>query len=422
MDQLVIHGGRALSGTITVAGAKNAVLACQAAALLTDEEVVLENVPDVADLSAMCQVLSHLGCRYERSSGRLIITPPAEVTAYEAPYDLVRKMRASVLVLGPLVARHGRARVSLPGGCAIGARPVNLHLDALEKLGAKISVEHGYIVAEAKRLKGAEIFFDTVTVGGTENALMAATLAEGVTTLQNAAREPEIVNLAEMLGCMGARIEGAGSSVITIEGVEKLGGCRYPIIPDRIEAGTYLIAGALLGEPLTVRGARPDHLRAVIDKLREAGAEISETTDAVTVRRPAGGGVLKAVDIRTAPFPGFPTDVQAQMMTLLSQAQGASTVQENIFENRFMHVSELCRLGAKITSDGRTAVVTGPVALSGAPVMASDLRASASLVLAGLVASGETIIRRIYHLDRGYDRMEEKLAGVGADIKRVREA
>jgi UDP-N-acetylglucosamine 1-carboxyvinyltransferase len=263
------------------------------------------------------------------------------------------------------------------------------------------------------------VLFRSVTVGGTENALMAATLAEGVTTLQNAAREPEIINLAEMLACMGARIEGAGTGVITIEGVEELGGCRYPIIPDRIEAGTYLIAGALLGEPLTVRGARPDHLRAVIDKLREAGAEISETHDSVTVRRPAGG--LKAVDIRTAPFPGFPTDVQAQMMTLLTQATGASTVQENIFENRFMHVSELSRLGAKITSDGRTAVVTGPVALSGAPVMASDLRASASLVLAGLVASGETLIRRIYHLDRGYDRMEEKLAGVGADIKRVRE-
>ncbi len=420
MDQLKITGGRPLSGTVTVGGAKNAVLACQAAALLTHEEVVLEGVPDVADLSTMCQVLSHLGCRYERSSGRLILEPPETVAANEAPYDLVRKMRASVLVLGPLVARHGKARVSLPGGCAIGARPVNLHLDALEKLGATVTVEHGYIIATAKRLKGAEIFFDQVTVGGTENALMAATLAEGVTVLRNAAREPEIVNLAQMLQCMGARIEGAGSDTLTIEGVEKLTGCRHPIIPDRIAAGTYLIAGALLGEPLTVQGAWPEHLRALIDKLREAGATLDEQETSVTVRRPPDG--LKSVDIRTAPFPGFPTDIQAQMMTLLTQSQGSATVQENIFENRFMHVSELTRLGAKISVAGRVATVEGGTKLSGAEVMASDLRASASLVLAGLVAEGETHIRRIYHLDRGYDGMEQKLAAVGAKIERLRES
>ncbi len=420
MDQLVITGGRPLSGTIAVSGAKNSVLACQAAALLTGEEVVLENAPDVADLSAMCQVLSHLGCRYERASGRLTITPPEKASAHEAPYDLVRKMRASVLVLGPLVARHGKARVSLPGGCAIGARPVNLHIDALEKLGASISVEHGYIVAEAKRLKGAEIFFDTVTVGGTENALMAATLAEGITTIQNAAREPEIVDLAAMLSQMGARIEGAGSSTITVEGVETLSGCRHPIIPDRIEAGTALIAGALLGEPLTVQGAWPEHNRALIDKLRECGAQVEEGEKSVTVRRASGS--LKAVALTTAPFPGFPTDLQAQMMALLTQAEGAATVTETIFENRFMHAPELARLGAQITVSGRNAVVTGPTRLGGATVMASDLRASATLVVAGLVAAGETTVRRIYHLDRGYDRLEQKFAAVGARIVRSRES
>jgi len=379
--------------------------------------VTLANVPRLQDVATMLKLLRTMGVAIERGDGEVRLDA-RRIDAPEAPYDLVKTMRASILVLGPLLARHGRARVSLPGGCAIGSRPVDQHIRGLQTMGAEIAVEHGYIVARADRLRGARITTDMVTVTGTENLLMAATLADGETVLENAAQEPEVVDLAEMLIAMGAKIEGQGTSRIRIDGVERLDGVAHRIIPDRIECGTYLCAVAAAGGEVTLRQARAEHLDAVIDKLREAGATIEEGgADSIRVR---AAGRLNAVSFRTSEYPAFPTDMQAQFMALNSIAEGASRVVETIFENRFMHVNELLRLGASIEVDGHTALVQGVEQLSGASVMATDLRASASLVIAGLVADGETLIDRIYHLDRGYDRMETKLRSLGADIERVR--
>ncbi len=420
MDKLKIEGGVPLRGEIAVAGAKNAALPILAAALLTDGEVQLSNVPQLADIATMAKLLRGMGVRIERDGTDLAARADA-VSSTEAPYELVKTMRASVLVLGPLVARFGGARVSLPGGCAIGARPVDQHIRGLELLGASIRIDRGYIVAEATRLKGARIVTDMVTVTGTENLMMAACLADGETVIENAAREPEVVDLARCLAAMGARITGAGSDRIVIEGVPRLGGARHRVMPDRIETGTFLVAAAATGAfgaaDVTLRGAAPSALDAVLDKLREAGADLDAGQDAVRVRmnkRP------RAVSLRTAPYPAFPTDMQAQFMALDAIAHGVGRITETIFENRFMHVLELQRLGAQIAIEGNTAVVQGVPALSGAKVMATDLRASASLVIAGLVASGETIVDRIYHLDRGYDRMERRLAELGARIERVK--
>jgi UDP-N-acetylglucosamine 1-carboxyvinyltransferase len=423
MDKLLIHGGRRLAGEVAISGAKNAALPELCAALLSAEPVSLANVPRLQDVATMLRLLGTMGVRVERGEapGDTVRLDAGRIGAPEAPYDLVKTMRASILVLGPLLARVGMARVSLPGGCAIGSRPVDQHIKGLQAMGADIRVEHGYIVARAKRLKGARITTDMVTVTGTENLLMAATLAEGETVLENAAQEPEIGDLAEMLIAMGARIEGHGTSRIRIEGVDRLAGVTHRIIPDRIECGTFLCAVAAAGGEVLLRDARAEHLDAVIDKLREAGAVIETGTDDgrgwIRIR---SQGRLKAVSFRTSEYPAFPTDMQAQFMTLDCIADGASKVVETIFENRFMHVNELLRLGAKIEVDGHTALVQGAERLSGATVMATDLRASASLVIAGLVAEGETVVDRIYHLDRGYDRMEAKLRGLGADIERVR--
>ena len=410
-------GGRPLEGTVRISGAKNASLPALCAALLTEEPVRLRNVPEVRDIRTMGRVLSALGAEVEFRVGGVVEVRARRLTSLEAPYELVKTMRASVLVLGPVLAREGRARVSLPGGCAIGARPINLHLLALEKMGATIGVEHGYVEARAERLLGAEIYFDTVTVTGTENLLMAASRAEGETVLRNAACEPEVRDLADLLNAMGAKIEGAGTSTIRIEGVRSLGGAEHRVIPDRVETGTYLAACAIAGGEIEVRDCHPPHLEAVIEKLRETGLRIEEGPDNLRVRSPR---TLQAASVTTLPHPGFPTDMQAQYMVLMTQAAGVSTITESIFENRYMHVAELERMGAHVRVEGRTALVTGPTPLSGAQVMATDLRASACLVLAGLGARGETIVDRVYHLDRGYYRIDEKLRGLGADIERIR--
>ncbi len=417
MEKFQIHGGRRLSGVVEVSGSKNSALPAMAAALLTDEPVVLEHVPGVRDIRTMGRLLADIGAAVEAQGSRYSIQAGC-ITSPEAPYDLVKTMRASSLVLGPLVARAGRARVSLPGGCAIGARPINLHLSGLEKLGARIRQEHGYIEAQAPGgLTGAQIHFERITVTGTEDLLMAAVLAGGETVLANAACEPEIVDLAELLVKMGARIQGAGTSTIRILGVPELAGATHRIIPDRIEAGTFLIAGAITGGDLEVRGARPDHLGALLDKLRGAGVDCAAGPEgSIRVRAPSG---LKAVDVTTQEFPGFATDLQAQWMALMTQAEGASIITEMIFENRFLHALELARMGADISTQGHRAVVRGPTPLSGAAVIASDLRASASLVLAGLVARGETVVDRVYHIDRGYERIERKLSAAGASIRRL---
>ncbi len=422
MDKLRITGGRTLHGEVEISGAKNAALPELCATLLTDEPVTLTNVPRLRDIATMRSLLDHMGVRTATHGerGGMDFHAGGAITP-EAPYELVKTMRASVLVLGPLLARFGHARVSLPGGCAIGARPVDQHIKGLQAMGADIVVEHGYMVARLpagrSRLKGARIATDMVTVTGTENFLMAAALADGETVLENAAQEPEIPDLAEMLIAMGARIEGHGTSRIHVQGVERLHGCRHQVVADRIEAGTFLCAVAATGGEVVLRHGRADHLEAVIDKLREAGAVIEAGEGFIRVR---SEGRLKAQSFRTTEYPGFPTDMQAQFMALNCIAQGTSTVTETIFENRFMHVSELMRLGARIQIDGKVAVVEGVERLSGATVMATDLRASASLVIAGLVADGDTIVDRIYHLDRGYDQMETKLRAIGADIERIR--
>jgi len=421
MDKFVIRGGTPLLGTVRVSGAKNAAMPCIAAALLTDEPVILENIPQVRDIETTRKLLTAMGAEVELGYGRAqhrTTIHCENLTSPEASYELVKTMRASTLVLGPLVARYGRARVSLPGGCAIGARPIDLHIKGLERLGATIAQEHGYVEASARRLKGAEIVFDKITVTGTEDLLMAATLAEGETLMQNCAREPEVADLADLLNKMGARIEGAGSSTICVRGVEKLHGARHRIIPDRIEAATFILAGALTGGDLNVASCEPRHLDALLQKLAEVGVKTACGSESVRVM---GDNPLKAADITTAEYPGVPTDVQAQYMALATQAEGTSIVTENIFENRFMHAQELVRMGANIKIEGSRAIVRGKSPLSGAAVLASDLRASASLVLAALVAEGETIIDRVYHIDRGYEHIEEKLRGVGAQIRRIGE-
>ena len=421
MDKLVIRGGNPLLGTIRVSGAKNAALPAMAAALLTEEPVVLENIPQVRDIETTRKLLAAMGADVELGYGRAqhrTTISCRNLASPEASYELVKTMRASTLVLGPLVARCGRARVSLPGGCAIGARPIDLHIKGLERLGAQITQEHGYVEASAKRLRGAEIVFDKITVTGTEDLLMAAALAEGETIMQNCAREPEVADLADLLNKMGARIEGAGTPTIRIQGVERLHGARHRIIPDRIEAGTFIVAGALTGGDLNVVGCDPNHLTAVLQKLEETGVKIAHNQDTIRV---VGHGDLKAADMVTEEYPGFPTDMQAQYMALATQAQGTSVITENIFENRFMHAQELVRMGANIKIEGRRAIVRGRTELSAAAVLASDLRASASLVIAALVADGETIIDRVYHIDRGYEHIEEKLRGVGAQIRRIGE-
>ena len=421
MDKLIIRGGHSLNGEIEISGAKNAALPELCAALLTDQEVVLRNVPKLQDVSTMLKLIRNMGVSCAHEEEGTVRLNAGALNKPEAPYEMVKTMRASVLALGPLLARFGHARVSLPGGCAIGSRPVDQHIKGLQAMGAQINVEHGYMVAGLvkgrTRLKGARIATDMVTVTGTENFLMAAALAEGETVLENAAQEPEIPNLAEMLIRMGAKIEGHGSSRIHIQGVEKLNGCEHAVVADRIEAGTFLCAVAATGGDVILKNARGDHLDAIIEKLRYAGVVIEVGADFVRVK---ASGRLKAQSFRTTEYPGFPTDMQAQFMALNCIAEGTSKVTETIFENRFMHVNELVRLGANIQIDGKVSVVQGVKQLSGATVMATDLRASASLVIAGLVAEGETIVDRIYHLDRGYDRMEAKLRKVGAQIERAK--
>jgi UDP-N-acetylglucosamine 1-carboxyvinyltransferase len=421
MDKFVIRGGTPLLGTVRVSGAKNAALPCMAAALLTDEPVILENIPKVRDIETTRKLLTAMGAEVELGYGRAhhrTTIHCQNLATPEASYELVKTMRASTLVLGALVARCGRARVSLPGGCAIGARPIDLHIKGLERLGATITQDHGYVEASAKRLKGAEIVFDRITVTGTEDILMAATLAEGETVMQNCAREPEVADLAALLNQMGARITGAGTETIRIKGVGKLHGAKHRIIPDRIEAATFIIAGGLTGGDLNVADCNPSHLGALLQKLSEVGIKTAHGKESVRVM---GDNPLRAADMMTEEYPGFPTDVQAQYMALATQAEGTSIITENIFENRFMHALELVRMGANIKIEGRRAIVRGKAPLSGAAVLASDLRASASLVLAALVADGETIIDRVYHIDRGYENIEEKLRGVGAQIRRLGE-
>ena len=421
MDKLLIRGGRALHGEVLISGAKNAALPELCAALLTAQPVTLLNVPRLQDVATMLKLIRNMGVQVEQGADGTVRLNAATLTSPEAPYELVKTMRASVLALGPLLARFGEATVSLPGGCAIGSRPVDQHIKGLQAMGAEISVEHGYILAKLpkgqQRLRGARITTDMVTVTGTENLLMAATLAEGETILENAAQEPEIPDLAEMLIGMGAKIEGHGTSRIRIQGVESLRGCEHRVVADRIEAGTFLCAVAATGGDAVLRHGRADHLDAVIEKLVAAGAAVTALADGIRVQ---SHGRLQAQSFRTTEYPGFPTDMQAQFMALNCIAQGTAKVTETIFENRYMHVNELVRLGAKIQIDGKVAVVEGVAQLSGATVMASDLRASASLVIAGLVAEGETVVDRIYHLDRGYDRMEAKLAALGADIEPIK--
>jgi UDP-N-acetylglucosamine 1-carboxyvinyltransferase len=420
MDKFVIRGGNPLLGTIRVSGAKNSALPCMAAAILTQDEVTLENIPQVRDIETERRLLVSMGAEVELGYGRAQHRTKIccrTLSDPEAKYEIVKTMRASSLVLGPLVARAGMARVAMPGGCAIGGRPIDLHIKGLEKMGATITQEHGYLEARADRLRGAHLVFDKITVTGTEDLLMAAVLAEGETLMENCAREPEVVDLAALLTAMGAKIEGAGTSTIRVQGVTSLHGARYRINPDRIEAGTFLIAGAITGGDLIVSNCNPDHLRAVIAKLEEADVRVDQLgPESVRVR---SEGHLRAADISTEEYPGFPTDMQAQYMALATQAEGVGQVKENIFENRFMHVQELVRMGANIKVDGSTATVRGATKLSSAAVMCSDLRASASLVLAALVADGESILDRVYHMDRGYERIEEKLRGVGAQIRRL---
>ncbi|KIQ97058.1 UDP-N-acetylglucosamine 1-carboxyvinyltransferase [Lysobacter sp. A03] len=417
MQKIVVEGGVPLHGEVRISGAKNAVLPILFATLLADEPVVISNVPHLHDVVTSVKLLAEIGAGISIDERYGITVDPTTVHSQVAPYELVRTMRASVLVLGPLLAKYGHAEVSLPGGCAIGSRPVDLHIKGLQALGAQITVENGFIKATAKRLKGARHVFEMISVGATENVLMAATLAEGTTVLENAAMEPEIVDLAECLRAMGAQIEGEATGRITIHGVERLHGGSHSVVPDRIETGTFLVAAAMTGGRITAHHARPDTMDAVLDKLVEAGATVECSGDRITLdmqgRRP------RAVDLTTAPHPAFPTDMQAQFMAMNCIADGVGVINETIFENRFMHVNELVRLGADIRVDGHMAVVRGVESLSGAPVMATDLRASASLILAGLVAQGETVIDRIYHLDRGYENIEEKLSGLGARIRRI---
>jgi UDP-N-acetylglucosamine 1-carboxyvinyltransferase len=418
VDKLLISGGAKLNGEVRISGAKNAALPILACTLLTEDTVSLSNLPHLNDITTLIGLLGCMGVNVTLNEDMSVDVCAGTITEYTAPYELVRTMRASILVLGPLLAHFGEANVSLPGGCAIGSRPVDLHIRGMEAMGADISVEDGYIRARCDgRLKGARIFFDTVTVTGTENLLMAATLADGVTVLENAAKEPEVVDLAKCLIAMGARIEGAGTDTITIVGVERLHGCHHRVLPDRIEAGTYLVAGAIAGGRVRLRDVIPDHLDAVLVKLREAGANIECGPDWIEIDML--GQRVKSVDITTAPYPAFPTDMQAQFTVLNAVAIGTGTVEETVFENRFMHINELERMGAKARIRGNSVVIDGRMTLKGAPVMATDLRASASLVLAGLIAEGETLVDRIYHLDRGYECIEEKLAGLGATIRRI---
>jgi len=417
MDKLVIQGGVPLAGEVRISGAKNAALPILAAAVLTGDTLRVENVPDLRDVATTCALLTQMGIWVRRPRPGVVELEGHALSNPLAPYDLVKTMRASILVLGPLVARCGEARVSLPGGCAIGLRPVDQHIKGLQAMGAEISIDHGYIHARARRLRGARIFLDLVTVTGTENLMMAAALADGTTVLENAAREPEVVDLAHCLNAMGARVQGAGTDVITIEGVERLHGATYTVMPDRIESGTFMVAAAVTGGDVTLVGARADIVDAIVEKLREAGAAVETHGDRIRV---SARGPLRSVNVRTAPYPAFPTDMQAQFVTLNTVAQGTAIVTETIFENRFMHVQELKRLGAEIEVEGNTAVVKGVPHLDGATVMATDLRASACLVLAGLVARGETTVDRIYHLDRGYEHIEDKLSGLGARIHRAR--
>jgi len=417
MDKLIVTGGNPLKGEIRISGAKNAALPVLVASLLTPEPLLISNVPHLQDITTTMELLGHIGVRLVMGDKMVIEAYAGQTTSVRAPYELVKTMRASILVLGPLLARFGEAEVSLPGGCAIGSRPVNLHVKGLQAMGADINLDGGYIRARAKRLKGARIFMDLVSVTGTENIMMAAALADGVTVIENAAREPEVVDLANCLIAMGAKIEGAGSDVITIEGVERLHGAEHEIIPDRIETGTYLVAGAMTAGDVRLRNTRPELLTAVLEKLAETGARIETTPN--SIRLDMQGRRPKAVSARTAPYPAFPTDMQAQFIAMNAIADGTATVTETIFENRFMHVYELQRMGADIEMEGNTAIVRGVKSLTGAPVMATDLRASASLALAGLVAEGETTVDRIYHIDRGYECIEEKLAQLGARIRRV---
>lgn len=414
MDQILIHGGRRLKGEVRISGAKNAALPILASTILGGGECVLSNMPSVVDVLTMGKLLRMLGIAVVQE-GEHTVVHAQTIASTEAPYDLVRTMRASVLVLGPLVARIGEAKVSLPGGCAIGSRPVNFHLAGLEKMGASVEIEHGYIKATARRLHGSRIYFDIPSVTGTENLMMAAVLAEGTTVLENAAKEPEITDLADFLVKRGARIAGAGTDMITIEGVTELHGADHDVIPDRIEAGTYLVAGAITGGEVSVERCRPEHLEPLLVKLRESGVELAAESDRVHLKM---NGRLKGTNVRTSPHPGFPTDMQAQFVALMAVAEGTSVVTETIFESRFMHVEELRRMGGDIRVEGNRVVITGRERLTGAPVMASDLRASAGLIVAGLAAEGTTEVSRVYHLDRGYERLEEKLNALGASIER----
>lgn len=416
MDKFIIYGGNTLRGTVSISGSKNAALPILCSSILADGLCTFNNVPRLKDIKTICEVLAQLGIKTDRPAQNTVVLDPTGINSYEAPYDLVKSMRASILVLGPLLAKYGKAKVSLPGGCAIGVRPIDLHLKAFATMGAEIELSHGYVIATTKKLKGTRIVFDSTTVGGTENVMMAACLADGTTVIEGAAREPEVVDLAEALNAMGARIEGVGESTLVIEGVKSLSGLNYDIIPDRIELATFLVAAAITKGKLTIKDGRAVHVSAVIDKLIEMGIQIEERS---------GGNIqvngdcdLRPVDVQTAPYPGFPTDMQAQIMSLACIADGASSITENIFENRFMHVPELMRMGANLEEKGTTVIVRGIDRFQGASVMATDLRASASLVLAALNASGYTEIRRIYHLDRGYEGLDQKLIKLGAEVSR----
>ncbi len=421
MDKIVINGGRKLRGEVEISGAKNSALPILAAALLAEEESIIENVPDLRDIQTMLKLLRALGCKVQYDKGKVAIKPGKSLSPI-APYKLVSTMRASICVLGPLLARMGHAEVSVPGGCVIGPRPIDLHIKGMQALGAKTNIEHGYVKAQvAKKLRGSDIFLGGAfgsSVLATGNVMMAATLAQGATQIENAACEPEVVDLARFLKKMGARIEGEGSPIINIEGVKKLHGARYSVIPDRIETGTYIFAAAMTGGDVLIKKTEPSHQNAVIDKLKQAGIKIDKTKTAIRVRR---NGKLKAVDVTTLPYPGFPTDLQAQMMALMAVTPGISVITEKIYPDRFMHVSELNRMGSKIFMEGASAIIHGVKQLSGAPVMASDLRASAALVIAGLVAEGKTEVHRVYHLDRGYENLEKKFCAIGASIHRERE-
>jgi UDP-N-acetylglucosamine 1-carboxyvinyltransferase len=419
VDKLIIKGGTPLEGEIRISGAKNAVLPIMAATLLADTPVTVRNVPHLHDVTTTMELLGRMGVHLTVDEKMDIVVDARPINSLYAPYELVRTMRSSILVLGPMLSRYGSADVSLPGGCAIGSRPVNLHIKGLQAMGAEIDVENGYIRARVKRLRGARLVMDIITVTGTENMMMAASLAEGTTLIENAAREPEVVDLANCLNAMGARISGAGSDTIRIEGVERLSGAEYSVLPDRIEAGSYLVAAAITGGRVKVKDVRPDTMDAVLQVLREAGADVTVGPDWIALDM--HGRLPQAVNVHTAPYPAFPTDMQAQFTALNTIARGSGTITETVFENRFMHVQEMQRMGANIRLEGNTAITTGVDRLAGAPVMATDLRASASLVLAGLVAEGETVVDRIYHIDRGYECIEEKLAQLGADIRRVPE-